>query len=104
RRPDRDANAARAARDRVLDRLPGAGGIGGHPPAGAKSARNPEGGRPFPMLAAHLGQEAVTAHPELAVHRLTIDRNLQTSLEALTAEHARVLAPKLSMAIVVADQ
>ena len=57
------------------------------------------------MLAAHLGQEAVTAHPELPVHRLTIDRNLQASLEALDRANAQGRSgPKLSMAIVVADQ
>ena len=104
RRPDHDADAARAARDRVLDRLAGAGVIDADAAAAAKSERIPLGRRPFPMLAAHLGQEAVTAHPELPVHRLTIDRNLQASLEALTAQHARVLGPRLSMAIVVADQ
>ncbi len=56
------------------------------------------------MLAAHLGQEAVAAHPGLAVHKLTIDRDLQASLEALAADKVRPLGAKVSIAIVVADE
>ena len=40
RRPDRDADAARAARDRVLDRLAGAGVIDADAAAAAKSERD----------------------------------------------------------------
>ena len=55
------------------------------------------------MLAAHLGQEAIAAHPGAPVLRLTVDRDLQASLETLAAERARSLGPKLSVAMVVAD-
>ena len=56
------------------------------------------------MLAPHLGQQAVAAHPEMSVHRLTIDRDLQASLESLAADRVATLGPKLSVAIVVADE
>jgi penicillin-binding protein 1C len=104
RRPDRDADAAKAARDRVLDRLAAAGAIDADTADAARTERVPAARRPFPMLAAHLGQQAVGAHPELAVHRLTIDRDLQASLERLAADRVSALGPKLSVAIVVADE
>src|SRR5690606_30938599 len=59
--------------------------------------------RDFPMLAAHLGSEAVARHPETAVHRLTIDRDWQSSLETLARDRAAGLGPKISAAILVAD-
>ena len=52
RRPDHDPAAARAARDRVLDRLAGAGVIDADTAAAAKTERVPAGRQPFPMLAA----------------------------------------------------
>jgi penicillin-binding protein 1C len=103
RRPDRDAAAARAARDRVLTRLAAAGVIDEDAAEAAKSERVPEARKAFPMLAAHLGQQAIAAHPERAVHQLTVSRDLQASLETLAADRARTLGPKLSLAIVVAD-
>ncbi len=103
RRPDRDPDAARAARDRVLDRLVGdrrarqGGGRGG------EEERVPTARRDFPMLAAHLTERAVETRPDESAIRLTIDRDLQASLEALAHDRAAGLGPKLSMAIVVAD-
>jgi penicillin-binding protein 1C len=104
RRPDRDAEAARAARDRVLDRLALAGVIDENTAAAAKTERMPEARRPFPMLAPHLGEQAVAARPDRAVHRLTIDAGLQQSLEVLARDRVAALGPKLSVAIVVADE
>ncbi len=103
RRPDRDRAAARAARDRVLDRMELAGVIDGETAAAAKHERVPEARRAFPMLAAHLGQAALKAQPEVSVLKLTIDRELQASLETLARERIAALGPKLSAAIVVAD-
>jgi penicillin-binding protein 1C len=103
RRPDRDADAARNARDRVLDRLAAAGVVNADEAEAAKSERVPVARRQFPLLAAHLGQEAVIEAPGLPVHKLTIDRDLQASLEALARDHAVGLGPKVSIAIVVAD-
>jgi penicillin-binding protein 1C len=103
RRPDRDRATARAARNRVLDRLVVAGAIDSDAAEAAKRERVPEARRPFPMLAAHLGQAAVVARPEISRHRLTIDRNLQASLETLVHERIAGLGPWLSAAVVVAD-
>jgi penicillin-binding protein 1C len=103
RRPDRDPAVARAARDRVLDRLASLGVIETGAAEAAKHERMPEARRPFPMLAAHLGEAARAAHPKQPVMKLTIDRDLQASLEALARDRMAGLGPKLSAAIVVAD-
>jgi penicillin-binding protein 1C len=103
RRPDRDPAAATAARDRVLDRLAQAGVIDEDTAAAATTERMPTARRPFPMLASHLADQAVAAHPDLVVQRLTIDAKLQASLEALARDRVATLGPKLSVAIVVAD-
>ena len=60
--------------------------------------------KPFPLLAPHLALQAVAAAPDEAVHRLTIDRDLQASLEQLAADRVAGLGPKLSIAILVADE
>ncbi|HET7714064.1 MAG TPA: penicillin-binding protein 1C [Bauldia sp.] len=103
RRPDRDPDAARAARDRVIDRLVVAGLLGVEEAAAAKTERVPTARRDFPMLAAHLTERALAAHPSQSAIRLTLDRGLQASLEALARDRAGAFGPKLSMAIVVAD-
>ncbi len=104
RRPDRDIDAARAARDRVLDRLVAEGVTDRQAAEAARSERVPAARKPFPLLAPHLALQAVAAEPDAAVHRLTIERDLQTSLEQLAADRVAGLGPKLSIAIVVADE
>jgi penicillin-binding protein 1C len=104
RRPDRDAVAARRARDRVLDRLTGEGIITADAAAAAKTEPVPDGRRPFPMLAPHLAVAAVDADPVSPVHRLTISRDLQAALESLAADRARQFGPNMSIAILVADE
>ncbi|MEJ0012038.1 MAG: penicillin-binding protein 1C [Bauldia sp.] len=103
RRPDRDAAAAQAARDRVLDRLASAGAIDADTADAAKTERVPDARRPFPMLAPHLAQQAVEARPGQAVDKLTISRDLQASLQSLASDRIKAMGPKLSVAIVVAD-
>ncbi len=103
RRPDRDPDAARASRDRVLDRLVSAGVLGEEEAEAAKADRVPTRRRDFPMLAAHMTERAVAAHPDESRIPLTIDRDIQSSLEALAHDRAAAFGPKLSMAMVVAD-
>ncbi|MCB1487659.1 MAG: penicillin-binding protein 1C [Bauldia sp.] len=103
RRPDRDPVAARAARNRVLDRLVAEGVLGSEEAEVAKTERMPTARRTFPMLAAHLAEEAVAADPKAAKHTLTIDRDLQASLETLAHDRVTAMGPKLSIAIVAAD-
>jgi penicillin-binding protein 1C len=72
--------------------------------AAAKREPIPTARRDFPMLAAHLTQEAVAAHPNVRRIALTVDSRLQAALETLAGARAAQLGPKVSVAIVVADQ
>jgi penicillin-binding protein 1C len=103
RRPDRSVARARAARDRVLDRLAAAGIVPADEIARAKQETIAAGRRPMPALAPHAADAAVAAVPGRALHRLTIEAPLQKSLEGLARERARALGPSLSVAILVVD-
>jgi penicillin-binding protein 1C len=103
RRPDRDPEAARTARNRVLDRLAAARVIDAEAAAAAKRERMPDGRQPFPIHAAHLAQEAISRHPNRPVAKLTVNRNLQASLETLAGKRAAALGSNMSAAIIVAD-
>ncbi|HEY9010071.1 MAG TPA: penicillin-binding protein 1C, partial [Devosia sp.] len=104
RRPDRDAAAARASRNKVLDRLVGQGLLHPDEAEAAKSEPVPTARREFPMFAAHLAESAAKARPNARRIELPIDRRLQQALEKLGAARAREFGPKVSVAIVVADQ
>ncbi len=103
RRPDRSFAAARAARDRVLDRIALAGRIPADEVALAKLDGVPNGRKPMPVLAPHAAEQAIAAAPLRKIHRLTIDASLQRSLQDLARERARALGPDMSVAIVVVD-
>ena len=103
RRPDRSAETARAARDRVLDRMATAGLIPADEAAQAKLEPVPQARRPMPMLAPHAADQAIAAAPERKMHRLTIDAALQRNLEDLARERAQALGPDISAAIVVVE-
>ena len=103
RRPDLHPEAARAARDRVLDRMVGAGVITADAAAAAKREPIPRARRNFPMLAPQLAEEAVLARPASRVIHLTVDRGIEASLETLAQSRATMLGPKISVAIVAAD-
>ncbi|MDR7035634.1 penicillin-binding protein 1C [Methylobacterium sp. BE186] len=103
RRPDRAPEAARRARDRVLDIAGRRGLITQAEAEAAKAEPVPTGRRPFPMLAAHAAEAAVAAEPGTRVLRLSLDGRLQASLEALAAERAASAGPDLSAAILAID-
>lgn len=103
RRPDRFAEAAHRARDRVLDRVLGAGIITSEEAADAKREPVPRARRAFPLLAPHVAEDAVRVDPRRPVHRLTLDRDAQMRLETLAREHAQALGPKLSVALLAVD-
>jgi penicillin-binding protein 1C len=103
RRPDRSPPAARAARDRVLDRVAARGLISADDAAAAKREAVPEARLAFPALAAHAAEEAVAADNQSTVIKLSIDARLQARLEALVKESVGRLGPKLSAAMVVID-
>ncbi len=103
RRPDRFADAAKQARDRVLQRAVERAVITSEEAEAAKREIVPSARRPFPMLAAHAAEEAVAADPQARVIRLSIDARLQAKLEDLARQSAERLGPKLSAAIVAID-
>ena len=81
RRPDRYPQAARAARDRVLDRAAAAGvGAARRNRARANGRAVPHERKPLPMLAPHAADQVVAAEPGRRIHRLTIDAGLQKTL------------------------
>ncbi len=103
RRPDRAPEAARRARDRVLDRAVAQGVL---PPDEARAAKAdgvPRARKQFPMLAPHATENAFKAAAGRRVLRFTYDARLQAGLEALANEGAGRLGPKLSVAIVAID-
>jgi len=104
RRPDLHPAAAKAARDTVLDRMVGAGLIEADEATAAKSEVIPTARRDSPMLAAHLAQTAVWAQPGARRIPLTVDARLQAALEKLAAARVQQIGPKVSIAILVADQ
>ena len=69
RRPDRSFAAARAARDRVLDRIALAGRIPADEVALAKLDGVPNGRKPMPVLAPHAAEQAIAAAPSRKIHR-----------------------------------
>ncbi|MFM9941093.1 MAG: penicillin-binding protein 1C [Hyphomicrobiaceae bacterium] len=103
RRPDRHPEAARRARDRVLARAVAAGVIKAEDAADARREPVPTRRREFPKLAPHLAEAELRKEPLRAVHRTTLDRDLQARLEPLAAEHAHKQGEKLSAALLVID-
>ena len=55
------------------------------------------------MLAPHTADKIVSFEPDIRIHRLTIDANLQARLQQLARERAQALGPKVSVAIVAVD-
>jgi penicillin-binding protein 1C len=103
RRPDRFPDAARAARDRVLDRAAAAGVVPHDEVARAKREPVPHERKPLPVLAPHAADQVVGAEPTRRVHRLTIDASLQKVFQELARERAHALGPKISVAIMAVD-
>lgn len=103
RRPDRRPQVARAARDRVLDRLLAKGVLRADEVRMAKADDVPRERRPMPQLAPHLAEEVVADRPQALRQRLTLDGELQETLEALVRERTLALGRGLSGALLVVD-
>ncbi len=71
----------------------------------AVAARDPvpDRRRPFPMRAAHVAERSIEADAFSPVLRLTIDRRWQDGLEAVLAERAAAVGPRVAAALVVVD-
>ena len=103
RRPDRRHDAARRARDRVLDRIQGYGLFSADEIARAKQEPVPQARKKMPMIAPHAADDAMAGAPQARAIKLTIDGRLQRSLEALARDRARAFGPDMSVAIMVVD-
>ncbi len=103
RRPDRYAANARRARDRVLARAVRTGVIKTAEAERALAEAVPSHRHPFPMLAPHLAETEVAAHPDRTIHQLTIDRGIQATLQSLLAERTKLLGERLSAALLAVD-
>lgn len=103
RRPDRFADAARRARERVLARVERAGIATAGEVAAARQEEIPAARRPFPNLSPHVAEQMVAEAPGRRVHHLTLDARLQKSLESLARERSLGLAPQVSIAILALD-
>ncbi len=103
RRPDRAADRAEAARNRVLARTVKEGVIDAEEAEAALREAVPGIRKPFPALAPHLADRARAEEPQLGSHHLTIDGELQKKLEALALEAVEGKGEQLQVAILVAD-
>jgi penicillin-binding protein 1C len=103
RRPDRYPEAAKRARDRVLDRIAGRGLFGAAEIAHAKDEPVPTSRKEMPLIAPHAADQAHGTSPKERTIKLTIDAGLQKLLESLARERAQTLGPDLSVAIVVVE-
>lgn len=103
RRPDRFPQAAKRARDRVLATALATRIINTAEYTRALAESLPRVRREFPKHAPHLADAERARAPLAAVHKTTIDRDLQRELETLTRDHVKTLGDKLSAAILVAD-
>ncbi|HEY0835777.1 MAG TPA: penicillin-binding protein 1C [Azospirillum sp.] len=102
-RPDRAAERARTARDKVLDRAALAGALSPKAAAEAKGEPVPAAKQPMPMLAAHLGDHLKTRHPGRAVLETTLDGGLQAAVEGLARRELPTLHERAGMAVLVVD-
>lgn len=103
RRPDRAADRAEAARNRVLARAVAEGVIDADEAKAALREEVPGLRKPFPALAPHLADRARDAEPQAREHHLTLDGDLQKTLEALALEAVEGKGERLQVAILVAD-
>jgi penicillin-binding protein 1C len=103
RRLDRYPETARAARDRVLDRMVEEGVVSLDDAAQAKTAAVPRLRKPMPILAPHSADQAVLNVKDAPVIALTLDSSLQKVLESLAHDRALALGPEISVAVVAVD-
>lgn len=103
RRPDRAADRAEAARNRVLDRAVTFALLEDEEAAAALREPVPGLRKPFPLHAPHLADRARAEAPAAPRHDLTLDLGLQSALERLAADAVQGQGDRLQVAIVVAD-
>jgi penicillin-binding protein 1C len=102
-RPDRHPEAARRARDAVLQRMADAGVVS--PQAFAEAAIEPVAltRLALPFHALHLAKELHDDSPHSTILRTTIDPLLQRQVETLLRNEAVALDPQATLAAIVVD-
>ncbi|MEQ1577113.1 MAG: penicillin-binding protein 1C [Hyphomicrobium sp.] len=103
RRPDRNSPKTKVARDRVLDTAVEAGVLSKAEAERAKEEAVPSVRRELPKFAPHLAESEAAAKPQIAVHRLTLDRDIQSQFEVLATEQTKLIGEKLSSALLAVD-
>ncbi len=101
RRPDRFVDRALGARERVVSRLADDGFLDTDTARVAIAEAIPNQKQRFARLAPHLADRARREVPERAIHQLTVDAELQKSLEILARTAVEEYGEKLSIAVVV---
>ncbi|QFS84628.1 Penicillin-binding protein 1F [Roseivivax sp. THAF40] len=100
RRPDRHAETARTARDRVLARMERAGLLSRKAADSARRDAAPTARHAMPSLAPHLTTPLATGPTR---QRLSLDAGLQARLERHVARYMAGRDPSLSSALIAAD-
>ena len=103
RKPDKFPEAARIARNRVLQRSAAMGTLNEAEAELATREAIVASRHEFAKFAPHLADAEKEARPEISVHRLTLDLQTQTALELLARDHARSLGEGLSAAIIAVE-
>ena len=103
RRPDRNHEQARFARDRVLERAVGKGVIAAEEAHAARSEEVPDRRRAFPAFASHLTDRMRFVDQSNVVH-LTLERDIQIALETLVRDRVTEFPSLASVAMIVADR
>ena len=103
RRLDRYPQAAREARDRVLERMVREGHVSAEDASAARAEPVPRLRRPMPLLAPHATDQAVSLHPNVTTIRTTLDSTIQKNIETLAHDRAAALGPDISIGILVVD-
>ena len=101
RRPDRYPEVATTARDRVLQRLSDKGVLVVEDAQAALHEVAPATKHPFPVRAAHLAERYLALYPGKNRHQLTIDRTVQTAVEAAVKSYVSKKHERLSAAVII---
>jgi len=103
RRLDRHPDVARAARDRVLERMVDEHRVSREDAVQAKAVTVPRLRKPMPILAPHSSDQAMATVKDTPVIKLTLDAGLQKTLEALAHDRAIAQGPNISIAMIAVD-
>src|SRR5258706_10017749 len=103
RRLDRYPEVARAARDRVLDRMVEEHRVSQEDAIQARAVTVPRLRKPMPILAPHSSDAAIAIVKDAPVIKLTLDATLQKTLEALARDRAIAQGPNISIGMIAVD-